>query len=108
MTGVVMYVYMYTYVHRILLTESDEKVSEEELLMMEHDGMELNGSMLMTILCGSLCMWIVVHSYVYILYLCTYICVYTVQLNSNLTLARVSLAETQLIFKFARELDTSA
>ena len=26
----------------------------------------------------------------------------TVQLNSNLTLARVSLAETQLIFKYAR------
>ena len=37
-----------------------------------------------------------------------YIYTYTVQLNSNLTLARVSLAETWLIFKFAHELAASA
>ena len=35
-----------------------------------------------------------------------YIC--TVQLNSNLTLARVCLAETRLIFKYTRELAVSA
>ena len=33
---------------------------------------------------------------------------YTVQINSNLTLARVSLAETRLIFNFARDLVASA
>ena len=32
----------------------------------------------------------------------------TVQINLNLTLARVSLAETRLIFKFARDLVVSA
>ena len=32
----------------------------------------------------------------------------TVQINSNLTLARVSLAETRLIFKFAHNLVVSA
>ena len=32
----------------------------------------------------------------------------TVQLNSNLTLTHVSLAETQLILKYARLLDASA
>ena len=32
----------------------------------------------------------------------------TVQINSNLTLVRMSLAETQLIFKFVRDLVASA
>ena len=32
----------------------------------------------------------------------------TVQINSNLTLARMSLAETQLIFKFTHDLVASA
>ena len=32
----------------------------------------------------------------------------TVQLNSNLTLARVRLAKTRLIFKYTRELTASA
>ena len=34
--------------------------------------------------------------------------VVTVQLNSNLTLARVRLAETRLIFEYTRELAASA
>ena len=41
-------------------------------------------------------------------YLCVPETLATVQVNSNLTLACMSLAETRLIFKFARDLVASA